>query len=183
MVEATIKAVNRTVPVRTIVATRGKAVRAEPIAAFYEQGRVKHVGNLHLLEDQLCEWDPTANGPSPDRLDSMVWGLTDLMTTRQPMVILKEALEASARPRGYYAGEPGYHGVKIFYPLPRGLRAPPRHSRHTRFHRRNHATINVSETFAEYSGLRTRGPPCSFTIAKLPTSIDGNPWWYSCQLR
>lgn len=65
MVEATIKAVDRGIPVKTIVATRGKAVRAEPVAAYYEQSRVKHLSGLNELEDQLCEWDPAANGPSP----------------------------------------------------------------------------------------------------------------------
>jgi phage terminase large subunit-like protein len=98
MVEATIKAVDRTVPVKTIVATRGKAVRAEPIGAFYEQARVKHVGNLHLLEDQMCEWDPAANGPSPDRLDAAVWALTDLMTARPPMQISPALLEQLSHP-------------------------------------------------------------------------------------
>jgi len=106
MVESTIKSVDRTVPTRLVTASRGKAIRAEPVASYYEQGRVKHVGNLHLLEDQMCEWDPAANGPSPDRMDAAVWALTELMGARPPMVISAEALRLSAIPdpsrrRGY----------------------------------------------------------------------------------
>lgn len=107
MVEATIRSIDRSVAVKMVVATRGKAIRAEPVAAFYEQGRVKHLGNLSKLEDQLCEWDPTANGPSPDRLDALVWCLTDLMTTRPPMNIGAEAIaRAAANP---YPGTTGWH--------------------------------------------------------------------------
>lgn len=79
MVESTIKSVDPRVATKMVTATRGKMIRAEPIVAFYEQGRVKHVGNLSALEDQLCEWNPAESGPSPDRLDALVWGLTELM--------------------------------------------------------------------------------------------------------
>ena len=84
MVEGTIRAVDPDVPVRLVHASRGKQVRAEPISALYEQRRVSHVGNLPGLEDQLCGWNPAENGPSPDRLDAMVWALTDLMGEKQP---------------------------------------------------------------------------------------------------
>lgn len=81
MVEAVIRQVDHSLPVRLVRATRGKAVRAEPVAALYEQGRVHHVGMLARLEDQLCEFDPStpAQSGSPDRLDALVWALTDLM--------------------------------------------------------------------------------------------------------
>jgi phage terminase large subunit-like protein len=98
MVMSTIKAVDPAGPVKMVTATRGKMIRAEPVSAFYEQGRVKHLGNLSALEDQLCEWDPAENGPSPDRLDALVWCLTELMSTRPPMRISQEALEAASRP-------------------------------------------------------------------------------------
>src|SRR3954466_7881407 len=78
MVLSTLKSVDPGVPVKLVVASRGKAVRAEPVAAQYEQGRIRHVGNLGLLEDQLCEWNPAENGPSPDRLDALVWCMTEL---------------------------------------------------------------------------------------------------------
>lgn len=81
MVEAVLRQVDPSLPVRLVRATRGKAVRAEPVAALYEQGRVAHVGVHARLEDQLCEFDPSAPGHSgsPDRLDALVWALTDLM--------------------------------------------------------------------------------------------------------
>lgn len=68
-----------TVAYSAVRASRGKQTRAEPIAALYEQGRVHHVGAFGKLEDQICDWDPTAGGPSPDRLDALVWALTELM--------------------------------------------------------------------------------------------------------
>lgn len=64
---------------KAVRASRGKQTRAEPVAALYEQGRVHHVGSLPVLEDQLCDWDPTTNAPSPDRLDALVWGVSFLM--------------------------------------------------------------------------------------------------------
>jgi phage terminase large subunit-like protein len=81
MVEATIRAVDRSVPVRLVHASRGKVLRAEPIVAMYEQGKVHHVGALPVLEDQMCGWDPTASTNSPDRLDALVWALSELMAT------------------------------------------------------------------------------------------------------
>ena len=78
MVEGTIRAVSPNVPVKMVTASRGKAVRAEPVVALYEQGRVHHLRNLTLLEDQLCGWAPGASG-SPDRLDALVWAITELM--------------------------------------------------------------------------------------------------------
>ena len=77
MVTHVIGTVEQGLPLRIVHATRGKVTRAEPIAALYEQGRVSHVGSLAQLEDQLCTW--TAGGPSPDRLDALVWALTELM--------------------------------------------------------------------------------------------------------
>ncbi len=81
MVEATIRTVDVSVPYKAVHASRGKVVRAEPIAALYEQGRVSHVGKLDELEDQCCLM--AANGfegeGSPDRVDALVWALTELM--------------------------------------------------------------------------------------------------------
>jgi len=64
---------------KQVRASRGKQTRAEPISALYEQGRVHHVGCHPQLEDQLCDWDPTTGAKSPDRLDALVWALTELM--------------------------------------------------------------------------------------------------------
>jgi phage terminase large subunit-like protein len=77
MVEHTLRSVGGAdVSITTVWASRGKATRAEPISALYEQGRVHHVGGLPILEDQLCSWVP--GDASPDRLDALVWALTEL---------------------------------------------------------------------------------------------------------
>jgi len=77
MVLSTIKQVSASVPVKMVSASRGKVQRAEPVAAAYEQHRVHHVGSLAKLEDQMTTWTP-ADGTSPDRLDALVWALTEL---------------------------------------------------------------------------------------------------------
>lgn len=65
------------IPFRAVRASRGKYIRAEPISTLYENGRCKHVGVFEELEDQLCSWLP--GDDSPDRLDALVWGFTELM--------------------------------------------------------------------------------------------------------
>ena len=86
MVRFTVQTADKSLPYRDVKATRGKVVRAEPISALYEQGRVHHVGNFADLEDQLCNF--TANGyvgdGSPDRADALVWALTELMLGNSP---------------------------------------------------------------------------------------------------
>jgi len=77
MVEQTIRSVLPTAPYKGITAKQGKRLRAEPIAALYEQGRISHVGAFDLLEDQMTTWLPDS-GLSPDRLDALVHGLTEL---------------------------------------------------------------------------------------------------------
>lgn len=82
MVETTIRAIAPSTPYRGVRATRSKMVRAEPIAALYERGKVFHVGEFPALEDQMCSFstgqDRKAQGYSPDRVDALVWALTDL---------------------------------------------------------------------------------------------------------
>ena len=82
MVETVIKTADRSVPVKLVHASRGKAVRAEPISALYEQGRIHHVGRFDELEDQMCVFsvDNLRNSSegSPDRVDALVWGLTEI---------------------------------------------------------------------------------------------------------
>ncbi len=79
MVRHTLQTEWKAAPVTIVHAHRGKQARAEPVAALYEQGRVKHVGHFMDLEDQLVNWAPLSGMPSPDRLDALVWALTDLM--------------------------------------------------------------------------------------------------------
>lgn len=82
MVSSVLRAQDRTLPIKLVHATRGKVVRAEPISALYEQGRIHHVGSHDLLEDQMCTFsvDQVRNSStgSPDRVDALVWGLTEL---------------------------------------------------------------------------------------------------------
>src|SRR5437763_14882770 len=88
MVEATLRVIDPSVPFTPVHASRGKVARAEPVAALYEQGRVHHLGALPLLEDQMCaftaSFDRNAAGYSPDRVDALVWALTDLLLAPMP---------------------------------------------------------------------------------------------------
>ena len=78
MVGAVLKQVRPTLPIREVRAHVGKKLRAEPVAAMYEQGRIHHIGEFAELEDQMCTW--TVDEPnSPDRIDAMVQGFSDLL--------------------------------------------------------------------------------------------------------
>ena len=105
MVIDTIKTVDPNVNAKKVHASRGKVTRAEPVAALYEQGRVHHVGALDTLEDQMVnftsDFDRKAQGYSPDRLDALVWALTELfpaMTQRKKSEIIEEQPKA----RGFF---------------------------------------------------------------------------------
>ena len=99
MVESVLAAANVGARVRMVTASRGKIVRAEPIAALYEQNRVRHAGVFGALEDQLVAF--TTEGyvgeGSPDRADAMIWALTELMLHQDPM----EPLFAQGRKHGF----------------------------------------------------------------------------------
>ena len=92
MIEHVIRTVDPTVAYKAVRASRGKAARAEPVAALDEQGRVHHVGAFPELEDQMCvltaDFDRASAGFSPDRVDARVWALSDLMLdgTGEPRV-------------------------------------------------------------------------------------------------
>ncbi len=83
MIETIIRTIDPNIPYKGVHASRGKIIRAEPISALYEQGKVHHLGLFAELEDQLCEWSPLSDAGSPDRLDALVWALTELMTENQ----------------------------------------------------------------------------------------------------
>lgn len=122
MVASVIRAVDRSIMPKLVHASRGKIIRAEPISALYEQNRVHHVGRFDQLEDQMCTFSVDnirANGMgSPDRVDALVWGLTELfdkLTGRrrsekaeQQIIIKQEKLSyqppASSSPNGWMAG-------------------------------------------------------------------------------
>lgn len=81
LVRQVLAQVDPAVPVRTVRATRGKWLRAEPVAALYARGLVHHAEGLTALEDEMCAFgnDGRSDGHSPDRVDALVWALTDLM--------------------------------------------------------------------------------------------------------
>ncbi len=81
MAQSVLREVDPAVPVTPVRASRGKYLRAEPVAALYAQGRVRHAGTFPALEDEMCDFGPTglSSGRSPDRLDALVWALTHLM--------------------------------------------------------------------------------------------------------
>ena len=79
MVEATIRTVDPSISYKSVTASRGKAVRAEPISALYEQGKVHHVGRFDALEDEMVTWQPETSSWSPNRVYALVWVLTEIM--------------------------------------------------------------------------------------------------------
>ncbi|MCO6389516.1 ATP-binding protein [Aliihoeflea aestuarii] len=84
MVGAVLSAIDATLPVKPVRATRGKWLRAEPVAALYHQGKVVHGRRFPELEDEMCDFGPDglSNGRSPDRLDALVWALNELFLGR-----------------------------------------------------------------------------------------------------
>jgi hypothetical protein len=93
MVESTItKFGDRNINVKLVNATRGKAVRAEPVSAMYERGEIIHARPLLELEDELCTWKPNESDKSPNRLDALVWAVTELCSEPTPY---EEAYESN----------------------------------------------------------------------------------------
>ena len=86
-----LRAVDAEVPYRTVRASRGKALRAEPVSALAEQRRLHHVGSLAELEDQLCSYVPGI-GSSPDRMDALVWAVFELRGLSQASWLSEVAL-------------------------------------------------------------------------------------------
>ncbi len=89
LVEEVIRQIDTKVPVRQVRASRGKWLRAEPVAALYGRGLVSHAAGLTALEDEMCAFgaDGKSDGHSPDRVDALVWAVTDLLLNdTQPRV-------------------------------------------------------------------------------------------------
>ena len=86
MVASVLRAADISLPVKLVHASRGKVARAEPVAALYEAGRVRHAGTFPALEDELCGLIAGGSyqgpGRSPDRADALVWAMTELMLGR-----------------------------------------------------------------------------------------------------
>jgi phage terminase large subunit-like protein len=79
LVEQLLRTYDPTISYKPVRALRGKSLRAEPIAALYERGQVWHANAFPKLDDQLCSYVPGTSSKSPDRLDALVWALTELM--------------------------------------------------------------------------------------------------------
>ena len=146
MVEATLRVVDDNVAYTAVHATRGKVVRAEPVAALYEQGRIRHMGAFTALEDQMCEFtpdldrskpkrdstDPSSLGKggrtSPDRADALVWAFTELLveeisswgiyetTRRKAEAVLKDREAAAAAGRPKTEYAPGSAEYQALHP-------------------------------------------------------------------
>jgi predicted phage terminase large subunit-like protein len=114
MVEATLRVVDASVPFTAVHASRGKVTRAEPVAALYEQGRVRHLGAFPVLEDQMCafahDFDRAAAGYSPDRVDALVWAFTELLISRMAGSGIFEAYRRQAAERS--DNGPSDEGIK-----------------------------------------------------------------------
>lgn len=98
MVEFVVRTIDRSVAFKAVHASRGKLTRAEPVAALYEQGKVHHVGpagQFSKLEDEMCTWVPGMD--SPDRMDALVWALTELMVNSEPMSLALPEFEVFER--------------------------------------------------------------------------------------
>lgn len=78
MVEHVMRTVSPNIAYRGVRAVKGKRARAEPVAALYEQEKVSHIGMFTELEEQMCMYTPDGYDGSPDRVDALVWGLTEL---------------------------------------------------------------------------------------------------------
>jgi predicted phage terminase large subunit-like protein len=99
MVEATLRVLDAGVSYKPVHASRGKLARAEPVAALYEQGRIHHVGAFPALEDQMCAFTggPLAHRASPDRVDALVWALSELMLNSAEPALLSYYRSISAK--------------------------------------------------------------------------------------
>ena len=85
LIEANIKTVRRFVPYRKVTASRGKLVRAQPVASLYEQNRISHCGSFKEMEEQMTGYVPDSGMPSPNNMDALVWAFTDLMVDSKMM--------------------------------------------------------------------------------------------------
>jgi predicted phage terminase large subunit-like protein len=89
LVERVVKSIDQHVAFKAVRATRGKIVRAEPVAALYEKGRIFHIRPFSALEHQLCSYQPEVTSKSPDRMDALVWAVTDLLLAQEASMNVK----------------------------------------------------------------------------------------------
>jgi phage terminase large subunit-like protein len=117
MVEATVRMVDANVPYKAVHASRGKAIRAEPVSALYERGLVHHVGAFPVLEDQMCaftsDFDRAKAGYSPDRMDALVWAMTELKVESFAGAGVLEFYRQQAAQAENATAPPAEHGFTI----------------------------------------------------------------------
>lgn len=104
LVRYTLQTVDPLLPIKLVHASKGKSARAEPVSALYEQGKVRHVKGLHELEEQMVEWEPLSGMASPDRIDALVWALTELMlggTAQSTLSLSYQDAKSLSREREY----------------------------------------------------------------------------------
>ncbi len=97
LIQEVLRTVRATISYKAVHASRGKAARAEPVAALYERGSVHHLGELPGLEDEYCNWEPLSTYRSPSRLDAAVWALTELMVGAVPTIVRGAAKDSRWR--------------------------------------------------------------------------------------
>lgn len=88
MVGSVLRQYDKVNRIKLVQATKGKYVRAEPIYSLYEMGKIFHLGYFSKLENQMISFNPDGNNQSPDRVDSLVWGFTDLMIKKKEMIVV-----------------------------------------------------------------------------------------------
>ena len=100
MVAAVVRAVRPTVPFKEVHASKGKWTRAEPVAALYTQGRISHVGTFAALEDEMVNFGPNGmvGEMTPDRVDALVWALTELFPQITKKIVEKKPLVRTQLP-------------------------------------------------------------------------------------
>jgi phage terminase large subunit-like protein len=95
LVSATLRSVDKSIPITTVRASKGKYTRAQPVASLYEEGMIHHVGKFTALENQMCNWLP--GDKSPDRLDAMVWAIYNLLDVGNEDQVLRILSRARGR--------------------------------------------------------------------------------------
>ncbi len=118
MVETTLRMVDPNVPVRTVHASRGKVIRAEPVSALFEQGKVSLAGSFPALEDQMCSFMPGNTGAHDDRVDSLVFALTEMQVLASNDGIIEYQRRLVEKMRG---GEPGADAELVTLRAPAGV--------------------------------------------------------------
>jgi hypothetical protein len=119
MIESVIRSIERNIPYKAVHASRGKAIRAEPVSALYEQSKVHHVGvGMVALEDQLCsftnDFDRGRAGYSPDRLDALVWAITELAVKPYEPVMPQFGTYGRSAPASHLAQVGGYSNAEAY---------------------------------------------------------------------